>query len=158
MLLDLRNIYISNIQNYLNISDGINSNLTVCVGNNNIISELFSSFNNNCSCYLNQEHKITSENYKCLYDCSQDDIYKYEYNNICYQSCPKYTKYFYGNNTCIDILCKNNFYNYNQTGCIDDIPEGYYLNDTNLNTIDKCNIECGNCSLESNAKKFMYIM
>ena len=31
----------------------------------------------------------------------------------------------------------------------DNIPEGYYLNDSNAQTIDKCNIKCKDCNLDS---------
>ena len=37
----------------------------------------------------------------------------------------------------VSINCEK-FYNYEQTGCIEYIPEGYYLNNTKLKTIDKC--------------------
>ena len=77
-------------------------------------------------------------------------IYKFEYNNICYNSCPNGTH----NSSYNNYICENDFicekyYNYNNTECIDEIPEGYYLNNSNLKTIDKCDIKCGNCSLES---------
>ena len=42
------------------------------------------------------------------------------------------------------------YYNYNKTKCIDTMPDGYYLNDTNNRTIDKCNIKCKTCNNESN--------
>ena len=48
-----------------------------------------------------------------------------------------------------DIICEN-YYNYDLTECFDEIPLGYYLRDPNLRTIDKCNIKCLNCTLESN--------
>ena len=34
-LLDLRNLYFSNVQTYLNIFEGTNSNLTACIDNDN---------------------------------------------------------------------------------------------------------------------------
>ena len=43
----------------------------------------------------------------------------------------------------------NKYYNYEQTGCIEEIELGYYLNDTVLKTIDKCNEECKSCNNES---------
>lgn len=69
---------------------------------------------------------------KCINKCSEDDIYKIEYKNKCYQFCPDET-----------------YYNYNLTECIDNIPEGFYCNNTSLKTIDKCDIKCNNCSYES---------
>ena len=37
------------------------------------------------------------------------------------------------------------YYNYNQTECLDNIPEGYFLNDSTLKTIDKCHSDCKIC-------------
>ena len=51
-------------------------------------------------------------------------------------------------NICRDLNCSN-YYNYNLTGCINEIPEGYYCNDSNHKTIDKCNIKCKSCSYDS---------
>ena len=45
----------------------------------------------------------------------------------------------------------NIYYDYYKTICIDKIPDGYYLNDTNSKTIDKCNIKCKTCNNESNS-------
>ena len=56
-LLDLRNIYLSSVLTNAYIFSGINSNLTVCLDDDNsFFSQLLSSSNNNCSCYLNPEH------------------------------------------------------------------------------------------------------
>ena len=85
----------------------------------------------NRNCPENYKYLIESEN-KCIENCNKDKIYKLEYNNKCFQSCPTET-----------------YYNYEQTGCLDDIPEGYYLNDSNHRTIDKCHIKCQACTLES---------
>ena len=46
--------------------------------------------------------------------------------------------------------CSNSYYNFDKTSCLNTIPEGYFCNDTTKKTIDKCNIKCHNCSLESN--------
>jgi hypothetical protein len=131
--------------------------MTYCANEKEIfvIKHLLSNYSNNCSCYLNPGHKIIIDNYKCLDKCSNDENYKYEYNNKCYQSCPKRTKISLDNITCEDIKCNDNsYFNYNQTGCIEAIPIGYYLNDTELNTIDRCNNKCDNCTSESNKKNF----
>ena len=42
------------------------------------------------------------------------------------------------------LICKN-FYNYEQTECIKAIPDGFYCNDTDKKTIDKCHINCEKC-------------
>ena len=75
---------------------------------------------------------IIEEEMKCIDSCNNDNDYKLEYNNKCYKTCPI-----------------NTYYNYEQTGCINFIPEGYYINDTEHNTIDKCDIKCKTCTLES---------
>ena len=49
-------------------------------------------------------------------------------------------------NCLIELNCSNKFYNYNRTECIDEIPEGYYCNDSDHKTIDKCHENCKNCS------------
>ena len=36
-------------------------------------------------------------------------------------------------------------YNYNQTECLEEMPEGYYLNDSILKTIDNCHPDCRTC-------------
>ena len=77
-------------------------------------------------------NQIIEEEKKCIDNCNNDNVYKLEYNNKCYKTCPT-----------------NTYYNYEQTGCIDIIPEGYYINDTEHNTIDKCDIKCKTCTLES---------
>jgi hypothetical protein len=73
-----------------------------------------------------------------------------EYNNQCYKVCPAGTH----NSTNIPYLCEQDlicekYYNYTQTGCLDYIPDGYYLNDTIKNTINKCINKCSTCSRDS---------
>ena len=83
-------------------------------------------------------------------NCSNDIIYKYEYNNSCYISCPNGTHNSLINHyLCEDDLKCEKYYNYNHTECLEEIPEGYYMNNSELKTIDKCNIKCKNCSFES---------
>ena len=77
--------------------------------------------------------KLIAETNECIKECSGE--YKYEYENKCYKSCPS-----------------NTYYNFEQTGCIVSIPKGFYCNDTTKKTIDKCDIKCGQCSLESTNK------
>ena len=80
----------------------------------------------------------------------------------CYDSCKVCNKYkegkshncivcknnymFYPNLNCYNCKNENKFLNYEQTECIDIIPEGYYLNDTVYNTIDKCYKKCKTCN------------
>ena len=105
------------------------------------INNYTNNYNNNC--FKNQS-KLIIDNKTCIDECYYDNIYKYEYNNICFKTCSEISEYLYGN---LDIKF---YYNYNKTKCLDKIPDGYYLNDTNNNTIDKCNIKCKTCNNDSN--------
>ena len=67
----------------------------------------------------------------CIDECNNDETYKYEYQNICFETCLKASEYLYGS------LDYEIYYNFNKTKCIDKIPDGYYLNDTNNKMIDK---------------------
>ena len=49
---------------------------------------------------------------------------------------------------CEDLNCLK-YYNYYQNKCIDEIPVGYYMNDSILKTIDKCNENCKTCNESS---------
>ena len=91
---------------------------------------------NHYHCTENEEcpenYKLIIDKKKCINKCSEDEIYKIEYKNKCYQFCPNGT-----------------YCNYNLTECIDNIPEGFYCNNTSLKTIDKCDNKCNSCSLLS---------
>ena len=96
-------------------------------------------------------HLVFVEKNKCVDFCYKDENYKFEHNNLCYESCPVGT-HNSSNNEYIcekDLIC-DNFYNFNYTSCLDDIPDGFYLNNSELKSIDKCYIKCNTCSLESN--------
>ena len=150
MILDLGNLDFSKVISYLNIFSNMNEELSYCINeskNNKIIVNLLKKYSNsNCSCFRDPDHKIILDNNKCIDSCLHDNKYKYEYNKICYEFCPNGTKTIPNNIfSCEEIKCKNKYYNYNQTECIDNIPDGYYLNDTYLRTIDKCDIKCEKC-------------
>ena len=125
-----------------------NDYLIYCINkpNGNVIASLLTyPSKNNCSYFcIHRPHKIIYGTDICIDDCN--DEYKYEYNNICHKTCPKRTTIQNRNgNICIDLNC-NYYYNYNQTGCISEIPDGYYINNTILKTIDKCHVECKTCT------------
>ena len=96
------------------------------------------TLNNSCV----DSHKYLINNTKqCIEKCSRDIIYKYEYNNICYKSCPNGT-YILNKND--NLLCVNkeisNMNNINYIkGCFDE----NILNDLNsncdINIIDNYN-------------------
>ncbi len=149
--LDLRSFITTPNSDRDNMFKNINQNLVLCYNetNANITFELKESNKNNCTCYQNSYKFLYGKN-RCIDSCSKDTIYKMEYENICYQTCPNGTHVSpINNNICEkDLECKN-YYNYEYNGCIDEIPNGYYLNDTNKNTIDKCQIKCEKCSSDS---------
>ena len=100
----------------------------------------------------------------CIDNCINDNQYKYEYNNLCYENCPKNSKIIENTNICIDncINTENNNYEYNNTCfnkcpnstyyynklkiCYDKIPSGFYCNDTEHKTLDKCHENCKECN------------
>jgi len=140
-------------QNYSDMFYNLKNSLLYCIDDYNMLDSIISQINIshkvNCSELCSSfSNKYIYEKNKCISNCSKDDIYIFEYNYICYSSCPN-DSYIYDNYTCKkEIICEN-YYNYNHTGCLDSIPLGFYLNDTINKTLDKCNIKCGNCSLES---------
>jgi len=119
-----------------NMFNNICQNLKFCIKDNSkakkIIRLLYEkNIINNCTdeCLLENGKYIIEKNL-CLDDCSHDERYKFEYNNKCLSSC-------------------DNYYNYNYTGCLDSVPEGFYSNNSNLKTIDKCPLKCKLCSTDS---------
>ena len=66
-------------------------------------------------------------------------------------SCDISKGYIYFSNTknCLNCKSLNKYVNYAQNDCIDEIPDGYYVNDTEKNTIDKCHPNCLTCKSSS---------
>ena len=67
------------------------SNLTYCINENKSpkITSNIKNINNNNNCNdicFSETRKIIVEKKKCIDDCTNDDIYIYEYNKICYES------------------------------------------------------------------------
>ena len=141
-----------NADNLINIFYNCKDTLQLCFNDvNNSEQFLFQVSNytkKNCSelCTLNSDKYILGKN-KCINSCLNDDDYQYEYNEICYISCPN-GAYSYSN----DKVCCEKYYDYENESCINEIPVGYYLNNTELKTIHKCDIKCYNCTLESMSK------
>ena len=138
-----------------------NNNCKTCISNHRFIYDFENDINcyekcqynyyfdkdNNYFCTQSLEcpeeyHYYISEKDKCIDDCSKDNLYKYTYKNNCYLKCPIRTKN--NNYICEDLNCVN-YYNFNQTECINEIEEGFFLNNTELKTIDKCHNQCKTC-------------
>ena len=65
----------------------------------------FDKFNKyNCSKTCPEEYKLIINKNKCIDSCKNDDIYRYEYNNSCYQDCPNGTITDKNNYTCYDFM------------------------------------------------------
>ena len=103
--------------------------------------------NSSCSdiCF-SKNIKLISELAKCVNNCSEDKIYKYEYENKCYKECPTGTISSTENEfICKQILTCKNYSDIRRTRCFDEIPIGYYLSDRNEKLIDKCHEYCKTC-------------
>jgi hypothetical protein len=87
-----------------------------------------------CSESCPEEYKLIIENKKCIADCKNDDIYIFEYNNICYPQCPNGTYILEdeGDNKC---------YEYHK--------DGYYL-DLDKQLFKKCFETCSKCNKGGN--------
>ena len=114
--------------------------------NDNNCTECYSNYtliNNNCYDSNNliikcENGNLIREKNKCIDYCYNDDRYKYEYNNICYNLCPEGTNISSNNK----YLCEKE--------CPDDKP---YENIINNECINKCSsIELFNnkCKLKNN--------
>ena len=111
--------------------------IKTCITDNTLLSE--DKIINDCSDVCFRENiKINLINKTCVYSCNNigyeynNMCYEkcpknigYEYNNMCYEKCPKGTILNYIDNTCKDNIC--NELNQNSTECLDKTPQGYYL-------------------------------
>ena len=152
--LEYLNIYrlTENAQTFEELFKGASQNFTFCIQSQNSIPNIFREIYNlentvmDCSinCYFYERFKSPGSRICCP---------NYEYNGTCYNKCPGKTKV---ENITESNICKNfnctYYYNYEQNGCLDSdiIPDGYYLNDTTYNTIDKCDKSCKTCDSKTN--------
>ena len=112
--LDLNNFNTSSSYT-IDIFSNISDNLILFINEENnpdIISYLRRQnpeYYNNCSdiCF-NKTIKIKiNENNTCSFDCINDEVYKFEYKNMCYESCPNGTHNSINNN----FICEENIIN-----------------------------------------------
>ena len=97
-------------KNCFDIGNEIDNKCTECYSNYSIINDInyysncynvceyyyyFDSYNNYYCTKSNEcpdkYNKLIERKKKCTDNCSKDNIYKYEYNNKCYKSCPNNT-------------------------------------------------------------------
>ena len=110
--LNLSNFDTTFVENMADMFKGCNDYLIYCIdGNskaNKLLDHIYNSsyifkYNNNCSDICFEPYKkLLLDAKKCVYNCP--DNYTFEYNNICYSSCPNGTQNL-NNNICIE---KNN--------------------------------------------------
>ena len=133
--LDLNNFETSSSTNMNYLFTNCKSNLIYCINNEtsntqkirNTIQDYSFKNNNNCSdiCF-EKDKKIIYSQKKCAVNCSDTDIFNY--NNICYETCPNGTHNIY-NNICIEN--DYNIINYDISSNIID-NNGYITNITNI--------------------------
>ena len=121
--LDLSNFDTSFVENMDNMFEGCNDYLIYCINNNSKTTQLLnhiydSSYlfkdKNDCSdiCF-SPNKKLIIDTKKCVYNCTGN--FSFEYNNICYSSCPNGTHNI-SNNICIET---NNINNITYNNCND---------------------------------------
>ena len=107
--LNLEHIDYSSVININKLIIDINKDIVFCINETKspkIVGQLIevfnTSYNNDCSdiCFTASNIKLIPEKNKCVSDCFNDDDYIYEYENICYKSCPNNTHISSDNHSC----------------------------------------------------------
>jgi len=90
--------------------------------------------------YFDETTKIFTQCYKNCKSCNKGP-------NGDIQNCLscKQNYLLYNNSNCLNCKYNNLYTNYGQTSCIQVIQDGYYVNNTRYNTIDKCHENCLKC-------------
>ena len=134
--LNIKSFELSTQIQYNNVIDGISSYIKYCYELDPIKYILQADCSNTC---FQDNIKIDINNNMCVESCINNG-YQYEYNNICYNECPKGT--LINNNKCEDNKCKFNYQN--TVECMGTTPQGYYL-DINDGRYKKCFKNCKFC-------------
>jgi len=136
---------VEDVQSITEMFKGTSDNFQLCIKEKENIPKIYNSIYDkiirdcNSTCYgFGNERNFTNKNKSC---CTLNE---FEYKENCYINCPSKTIKIYSSKTCERFYCSK-YYNYEQNGCTDNIPNGYYLNDTNEKTIDKCHEDCKTC-------------
>ena len=95
-------------------------------------------------CFDDDNDRYVSCHEDCL-SCSCGLEVDDEHMNCLSCDTSKGYKYFPHTKNCLNCKSKGKYVNYEQTKCIDEVPGGFYLNDTEDNTIDKCYKDCLIC-------------
>ena len=139
--LNLKSCKFKNSINVDNIFMDIPSSVKCCIEDQTSKDKLPKNkviFNCSDDCFKGNI-KIDLENFSCIESCSNSQN-KYEYNNYCYNECPKGT--LINNELCEDNICNIN--NQNIFQCLNKTPEGYYF-DSEDERYKKCFANCKFC-------------
>ena len=104
MFSNCKNLQYINFNNFqegsnINITDifsGVPNNISFCLSNEGNMPSIMAELNKK-SCIINdcskdwkiKQKKIISEKSICVYDCIEDNLYNYTFNNKCYNKCPE---------------------------------------------------------------------
>ena len=131
---DCENLEYINFNNFKEGSDyillssfsGVPDNITYCINNIDNMPKILAELNNkNCSindCSEDWKTKIKKsidEKRICVYDCSQDDTYIFEYKNKCYNNCPDGKTLSSDNKICLIVCPEERPFEKNEE-CIED--------------------------------------
>ena len=155
VFVNCNNLQYINISNYIgndklndnNFFEGLPENVTYCFNEEKEIPAQIKAIKcsiNDCSNNWNiKQKKIITGTDICVYNCSLDDEYKYEFKKTCFNDCPEGTYLSNENNKCIII-------------CGEDLP--YEINEectSNCNTLDFLNKICKINNQNINTKEYM---
>ena len=134
------------IKNKTDILTNISNNLKYC--SNDIFKDYLELPELQCNdiCFV-KNIKLIVEEKLCLSSCRDNSNYQYEFNNICYNSCPENTHKSENDEfLCeVDLECKH-YYNLDKSKCYDEIIEGYYLENEESRILLKCHEDCKTCN------------
>ena len=93
--INLKNLKENNSLNYVDIFSEVPDNIVVCINEDS--SKILDELKNKKSCYniecskdwKSKQKKLINGNNICINNCSDDEVYKYEYNGLCYENCSK---------------------------------------------------------------------
>ena len=91
--------------------EDVSENITYCYNSDNENAQILEQLKNKkCSInycsndWIKKERKIIKEKNICVFDCSIDSQYKFEFRKECYQDCPEETYLSIENSKCV-IIC-----------------------------------------------------
>ena len=111
--LNLGNFILSESTLRESVFDFINKDIIYCIKDNILLNEFLKNeinLQNNCSDYcFDKSKKIIMEKNKCILNCSEDNLYKFEFNKRCFSFCPNGTH----NSSNIKYYCELDYKNDN---------------------------------------------